>query len=266
MRQFLRVALVAMVLVGVSRSAAAEPLLQLDVVGGRYDLSTESILSNGPVFQLVALLTPKAGASFNAGDWYYVSAAITPQMAPPGGNYGSFTWSDAATSTRTIQATGGMEYGTPPIESSLVGLEPRDPGDLATHGIYPTYFTEFAFQFLPGDRSTTYNSATATGGLTPNALGGTYYHVFNLNVSGLTAPISALHFDLYDTFLKTECMGPTKSRVCSVDEDVDHFAPFSHDAQSGPGVPVVPEPATLVLLATGLAVSARSIRRRPGTK
>jgi hypothetical protein len=256
---------------GVTGRVEAVPLLQLDIVGGTYDQQTQTIVSNGPIFQLIAILTPKAGESFDPTAWYFVSAAVMPQTAPPGGSYGSFTWDDDAGPVRTVNATSQMEYGVPPIESVAIGTETVDPGDLPTHSVYPTYFTEFAFKFDASHRTNTYDTAEAAGAL-PSTTGQSYYHTFDLNLTALQSPIAGLHFDLYDTFFKTECAGPKKSQTCSADEDIDHFAPFSHDAQSGssltpppPPPSPIPEPASLVLLASGLAISARSIRKRPAS-
>jgi hypothetical protein len=54
-----------------------------------------------------------------------------------------------------------------------------------------------------------------------------------------------LHFDLYNTTVKN-----------NGNITVDDFAPFSHDAQSGPGLPPtnvdVPEPSTIAILGLGL--------------
>jgi hypothetical protein len=125
-----------------------------------------------------------------------------------------------------------MVYGTPPAETFMAA----DAGDLAKHGIFPTYFKEMPFTFNPFNRAGAYNVQDDPGTLTPNPLGTLYYASFNVDATGLAAGYG-LHFDLYNTVTKNG--GDIDSRL---------FAPFSHDAEC---CTKVPEPGTLLLLGSG---------------
>lgn len=229
-----RVLSVAMVMIsaqifvgGILTPAFAVPSLQLDIAGGVYDLPTQTIVTGNNQFTLYALLIPKSGNSLS--DTYYLSIALAPNIGPAPASVGSFTVNGAP-----INATSDMVYGNPPVELN----QGHDSGDLGSHGIFPTYFTERAFQFNPSNTSAIYNTRLHAGA-GPSTGTGMYYAAFAIDRSLLSSEYQ-LHFDLYNTSFGTY----------SSDTDITSFAPFSHDA--GTVAPVVPEPNTLLLLGSGL--------------
>ncbi|HSL23620.1 MAG TPA: choice-of-anchor N protein [Vicinamibacterales bacterium] len=241
-------ALLGLALLLVTARADALPLLQLDLKGGVYDPVTQTIVAPGGAFELFAILTPKGGASQTEIDallntTYYVSIALTPKVGPAPADLGSFTFGQTG-SVNTYSATSSLVYGTPPIES--MGAV-SDPNDLPGHGIYDTYFAEFAFTFSPLDRAVSYNTADNPGGPTLSASGGSYYASFVGN-STLLASAYNLHFDLYDE-IAAKCAA---NKTCT-DKDVQHFAPFSHDAQTRERIP---EPSAAAFLLLGSAIAA----------
>ena len=217
----------------------AYPILQLDILGGHYDPVTETIVSDGPTFTLVAILTPKANVPLSTymNDTFYISAALSPKTGPTDSSLGSFSWEGT-----NYLVTEDMTYGSPPLETFIAAT---DPGDLAGHGVYPTFYTEFGFQFDTNQRTTSYNSQDDPGGLAPTSAttGISYFQTFNITSSLIGD--NTLHFDLYNSYVA----GCKKSGTCSLDEDVALFAPFSHDAQSSQSVP---EPGALMALFAGL--------------
>ncbi len=226
----------------VGGTAHATPTLQLDILGGAYDWSTQTIVAQSDPFTLYAFLNPTLSAPLS--DTYYISAALVPKTGPaPLTNGGSFVFNGT-----TVNVTQDMMYGIPPLEANLS----KDKGDLAKHGIFLTYFKEFHFTFNPASRATLYNTQVQPGiGPTANSSGSMYYNAFAVDTTGL-APGYAIHFDLYNEYAR-----------CGGDIDIDKFAPFSHDAQSGtPGTPV-PEAGALFLFGTGLVglVAYRRVHR-----
>lgn len=240
MRSFLKIGLL-IGLLAVGSPAQAAPFLQLDMEGGFYDDATETILAPDGPFTLYAILSPQGNPTQEQidallGETYYVSVAISPAVSSPT-DLGSFTFG----SLGTVDVTADMEYGTPPLETILGGAD-GDPGDLATHSVFPTYFTQLAFQFSALNTTGVYDTAENPGG--PIAGTGAFFAAFTGD-SSLLADGYQLHFDLYSSSICTRDQG-----VCNGvgDIDVSQFAPFSHDA----GTTRVPEPTSLSMLGVGL--------------
>ncbi len=126
----------------------------------------------------------------------------------------------------------GLTYSDPQA------LQYGNPG-LPDHGVFDTYFLTYEFNFNQLEQVGVYNVQDNPGQFGNFSSGsGLYYAAFNIDTTNLNHNI-ALHFDLYND---------------------EKFAPFSHDAQSGPPT-AVPEPATLLLVGFGLAFLAGLIRK-----
>jgi hypothetical protein len=240
----LKVAALSAILVLAAARAEALPILQLDIIGGHYDSATQTIVSDGPDFTLVALLTPQNSQSTASllSDTYYISAAVSPNPGPGGGSLGDFSWNGT-----NYDVTDDMTYGTPPLD---IDGGAKDPGDLQPHGVFPTYFREFGFQFSAANKTVQYNSQDDPGGLTPTTATTNVSYFATFTITTELIGNNVLHFDLYNTLLAT-CK---KNQTCTGDIDAELNAPFSHDAQSN-NTQQVPEPQSILLMSVGLLVA-----------
>jgi hypothetical protein len=207
----------------------AIPELQLDIVGGTYDPITQTTIANSPIFTLRALDWNNEGSATAPTGTYYVSVAIVPGLAYSSTtpDFGSVT----VNSTAYSYTSSAWNWGSPPVDvadnSSGTG-----PGNLAPHGVFPTYYLELAFTFDSLHSMAAYNVADGS-----SASGSVWYKDFSVDVTGLL-PAYAVHFDLYNEKMKKGSY------------TINDFAPFSHDAESGHNVPE--GGLTLLLLGLGL--------------
>ncbi len=189
----------------VAGGANAAPMLQLDIAGGRYDTQTKTIVADSNPFVLYALLTlrPNDNIQKYLNTTYYISAAVSPAVEQPGEDLGSFAWNG-----RSVAVTGDMVYGKASLER-FDELQGHDSGDLSGHSIFPTYFTEFGFQFQSATRVRTYDTAVDRSGPVADANGGWYLAAFTVDTSQLD-PRFVLHFDLYSTQTQAVRSGRTQ--------------------------------------------------------
>ncbi|MGA6826458.1 choice-of-anchor N protein [Nitrospira sp. NS4] len=222
-------------------AAHAVPSLQLDIAGGWYDTATQTVMTQRDTFTVYALIdtTARPGSAPSLTDTYYLSVALEP-LTSAAADLGSFSVNGTL-----VNVTSGMTFGTPPIEGLTATF---DQGDLAPHGMYPTFFREFAFTFGSLNTAGIYNTAVNPGGITSH-LGGTglLYAAFQVDRSLMNSAYS-LHFDLYS------------EKFRSGDIDANYYAPFTNDA--GTTVRGVPEPSTALLMGAGLLGVGLWQRRR----
>ena len=228
--------LTGLFMLGYGAVALAVPTLQLNIEGGFYDTTDETIVTTSNVFTVHALAKVD-DFQLILDEPVYLAIAITPKQAETMPDIGSFK---VGSDTYTINE---LMYGIPPIENAEAIF---DGGDLGKHSIYETYFLELAFNFDASVTVAEFNTQDDAGATPTPATEGKllYLKEFEIDASGLLAEFN-LHFDLYNTHVKNSrnCSGPE-----DCDFDINDFAPFSHDA----GTVRVPEPNALALLGMGL--------------
>jgi len=195
-------------------NAAAIPTLQLDASPATYDASSSTTISSTPNFTLYAMLnslTPTAGTTYD------IVAAITPEQTTPA-NLGSFVFNGS-----TVNATSDLTFNN----GGNPGLPP--------HGVYPTYYKEFAFTWNTANTFNNYDVSLVGGthtGPTGTTPGNALYMSFNVDVAGLDAGYT-LWFDL----IQLDANGKVIANE-----------PFSHAAQGGTGGSSVPDGGSTIML------------------
>lgn len=310
MNKFTTTLATAILTVGVSNVTNAVPNLQIDgEAGSTYDDTTETTVCSDSTCDFYAIASPGQASGEGTDNpngpisendiltqTFYVSIAVSPMQTEtnPGPDLGSFdlTYNGAngmTPTTTTINVTADMVFGTPPIET-FEELQSNDNnleqgGDLPTHGVFETYFTEIAIMFVATRTIDTYNVVDDTP---ENNLPGTgsFYEKLTIDRTDLDEGIQ-LHLDLYNTVI-AECGKQAAELIGTECEDIDagRFAPFSHDAETGSTSSSgqstttssgqstttssgqsstgtgVPEPSTLALLGFGILSGLLFSRRR----
>lgn len=260
--RILRTASLVAVALFISSNAHAIRTLQLDILGGTYDTTTQTIIGgDSGTLYAYGCLTGNCDGALDLSQTYYISAAILPNEGiGEDTDFGSFSI-DGMTfdSANTV-------YGTPPLESGIM-TQLFEAGDLSKHDVFDTVFAEIAFDFdslVEGTADATRSSVNTqdSPGTDPflNPGSNLAFVGFDYDTTGLLDGYS-LHFDLYSAAIK-DCA--RENGGCTTgDVDITDFAAYSHDA--GTCCTNLPEPNTLGIVLIGLAGMVLSgTRRRRG--
>lgn len=117
-------------------TAEASPILQLGITNGGYDADAGDVVTTENIFSLNAF--GKSGKNgVNLDDFYFISIAILADEELNPADFGTFNFAGTSFTAKD------MVFGNPPFESNQ-GFE---GGDLSPHGIFDTWFLQYAFQF-----------------------------------------------------------------------------------------------------------------------
>jgi len=249
LRKYLGIAGVSVLLLTASLAAQAIPALQLgpgsDPNWVYQDETWElegGILSGGDLYAYANAKNIEGGnggyawETAGAGNRYaYLVVSAIPKSEESEGDI-----FDITVDNNGVLSIFDSGVGTPPIE---------DPNSLSPHGIFPTYFEIYQFQFDGAIVDIT-DQQPGEGGT-----GKGYAELFDVTINSLGDDVVGIHFDLF-TVMGDGTYTPGQDPL---NDMVEAFAPWSHDAS------FVPEPAPLALMGIGLlALVFTSRRQRSG--